>query len=156
MDPNDIAIREGGLDDPQVIALLREHLAGMQALSPPESIHALGLEGLRRPDIRFWSAWYHGELLGCGALREIDPMHGELKSMRTAEARRRAGVASRLLQHIVAEARRRGYCRLSLETGSMDGFAPARRLYANAGFVACAPFADYTDDPNSVYMTRTL
>jgi putative acetyltransferase len=154
--PNPIVIREGGLDDPQVIALLREHLAGMADLSPPESIHALDLDGLRHPGIWFWSAWRDGVLLGCGALKALDAAHGEVKSMRTASAHRRAGIGQAILQHILDEARRRGYRRLSLETGSMDGFAPARRLYARAGFVECAPFADYTDDPNSVYMTRLL
>lgn len=156
MDPNDIAIREGGLDDPQVIALLRDHLAGMAELSPPESIHALDLDGLRHPGIRFWSAWCDGVLLGCGALKELDGAHAELKSMRTATAHRRAGIGAAMLRHIIDEARRRGYRTLSLETGSMDGFAPARRLYAKAGFVDCGPFADYRDDPNSVFMTRTL
>ena len=156
MDPNDITIREGGLDDPQVVALLREHLAGMAELSPPESIHALDLAGLRAPDITFWSGWRDGVLLGCGALRQLDDAHGEVKSMRTATAYRRSGIGAAMLCHIVGEARRRDYRRLSLETGSMDGFAPARRLYARAGFATCPPFADYTDDPNSVYMTLFL
>lgn len=156
MDPNDIVIREGGLDDPQVLALLREHLAGMAELSPPESIHALGLDGLRAPGITFWSAWHAQALLGCGALKQLDDAHGEVKSMRTAAAHRRNGIGAAMLCHIVGEARRRDYRRLSLETGSMDGFAPARRLYARAGFANCPPFADYTDDPNSVYMTLFL
>ena len=151
-----IAIREGGLDRPQVIALLREHLAGMAELSPPESIHALGLDALRKPDITFWSAWRGDDLLGCGALKALDAAHGEVKSMRTATTYRRSGVGNAMLRHIVDEARRRGYRRLSLETGSMAGFAPARRLYARAGFVDCAPFADYSDDPNSVFMTLAL
>ena len=152
----DIAIREGGLDTPQVVALLREHLAGMAALSPPESIHALDLDGLRRPDITFWSAWRDGDLLGCGALKALDAAHGEIKSMRTVTARRRSGIGTAMLAHIVDEARRRGYRRVSLETGSMAGFAPARRLYARAGFLDCAPFGDYADDPNSVFMTLAL
>ena len=156
MDPDDIAIREGGLDDPQVVALLREHLAGMAELSPPESIHALDLTGLRAPAITFWSGWRDGALLGCGALKHLDDAHGEVKSMRTVATHRRSGIGAALLCHIVGEARRRDYRRLSLETGSMDGFAPARRLYARAGFVACPPFADYTDDPNSVFMTLFL
>jgi putative acetyltransferase len=149
-------IRAGHLDHPAVIALLREHLRGMAELSPPESIHALDPAGLRRPDIAFWSAWEDGELLGCGALRELDPAHGEIKSMRTATAQRRRGIASRLLQHLLGEAERRGYCRVSLETGSMDGFAAARRLYAKFGFVPCGPFADYIEDPHSVFMTRAV
>ena len=156
MDTHDIDIREGGLDDPQVVALLREHLAGMAELSPPESIHALDLDGLRRPDITFWGAWRGDDLLGCGALKALDAAHGEVKSMRTAATQRRTGIGSAMLRHIVGEARQRGYRRLSLETGSMQGFTPARRLYARAGFVDCAPFADYTDDPNSVFMTLAL
>ena len=156
MEHDDIAIRIGGLDDPRVIELLREHLAGMHALSPPESVHALGLDGLRRPDVTFWSAWRDGVLSGCGALKELDAAHGEIKSMRTVTTHRRMGTAAAILAHIVDEARRRGYRRISLETGSMEGFAPARRLYERAGFTHCGPFADYTDDPNSVYMTRAL
>jgi putative acetyltransferase len=149
-------IRSGGLYQPEVVELLREHLRGMAALSPPESIHALDLDGLRKPGIGFWSAWQGGELLGCAALKQLDASHGEVKSMRTAERHRGRGVASQLLRHVIDEARRRGYARLSLETGSMAGFAPARGLYARHGFVFCAPFADYVDDPNSVFMTRAV
>lgn len=126
----------------------------MRAISPPESVHALDLDGLRRPEITFWTAWSGAALLGCGALKELSPDHGEVKSMRTARAHRRGGVARAMLAHIVAEARRRGYERLSLETGSMAEFAPARALYERFGFGYCGPFAGYVDDPNSVFMTR--
>jgi putative acetyltransferase len=156
VDATDIAIREGGLDAPQVLALLREHLAGMAQLSPPESIHALDIDALRRADITFWGAWQHGELFGVAALRELDPAHGEIKSMRTASQHRRKGVAAALLRHVLAEAARRDYRRVSLETGSMDGFAPARELYARFGFAECGPFAGYQMDPNSTFMTRGL
>lgn len=149
-------IREGQLDRPEVIALLRDHLQGMAELSPPESIHALGLDALKQPQISFWSAWDGEELLGCGALKRLDAEHGEIKSMRTADAHRRRGVAAAMLEHILAEAARRQYRRLSLETGSMDGFGPARSLYARYGFGYCGPFADYRDDPNSVFMSKTL
>ncbi len=149
-------IRADTLQHPAVIALLQEHLAWMHRTSPPESVHALDLDGLRQPGIRFWSLWEGDALAGCGALRHIDDAHGEIKSMRTAQAYLRRGVASRMLDHLVDEAIRRGYRRVSLETGSMDYFAPARALYTGAGFVACAPFADYVDDPNSVFMTRVL
>lgn len=149
-------IRIDDLTGSQIHALLQEHLRDMAELSPPESIHALDLDGLRRPDIRFWTVWEKDQLLGCGALRELDSTHGEIKSMRTAEAHRRKGVATRMLGHILDEASRRGYRRLSLETGSMAGFAPARTLYAQFGFVECAPFGDYVEDPNSVFMTRSL
>lgn len=149
-------IREGQLDRPEVIALLREHLQGMAELSPPDSIHALGLDALKHPQISFWSAWDGEELLGCGALKRLDAEHGEIKSMRTADAHRRRGVAAAMLEHILAEAARRQYRRVSLETGSMDGFGPARSLYARYGFGYCGPFADYRDDPNSVYMSKKL
>jgi putative acetyltransferase len=124
--------------------------------SPPESIHALDIESLRSPEITFWSAWEGPALLGCGALLELDPEHGEIKSMRTARQHLREGVASRMLQHILAEAELRSYTRLSLETGSMEAFAPARALYTRYGFAFCDPFANYVLDPNSVFMTRRL
>ena len=149
-------IRAGGLDRPEVVALLREHLRGMTLHSPPESIHALDLETLSKPDITFWSAWEGSELMGCGAMKELDPLHGEIKSMRTVAAHLRKGVATRLLQHIIAEAKHRSYKRLSLETGSMEAFAPAHRLYASFGFEPCGPFADYIEDPYSVFMTRNI
>ena len=147
------------LDDlthPAVIALLREHLQGMTLHSPPESIHALDLDALRAPEISFWTAWQDDELLGCGALKQLDDGHGEVKSMRTAADHQRKGVAASLLQHILDEAERRGYQRLSLETGSAAAFAPAHQLYARFGFVFCKPFGDYLEDPFSVFMTREL
>lgn len=147
-------IRVDDLAGPEIRALLEEHLADMRAISPPESVHALDLDGLRRPEITFWTAWSGAALLGCGALKELSPDHGEVKSMRTARAHRRSGVARAMLAHIVAAARRRGYQRLSLETGSMAEFAPARALYERFGFGYCGPFAGYVDDPNSVFMTR--
>ncbi len=149
-------IRVDDLAGPEIRALLEEHLADMHAISPPGSVHALDLDGLRRPDITFWTAWSGAALLGCGALKELSPDHGEIKSMRTARAHRRSGVARTMLAHIVAEARRRGYERLSLETGSVAAFAPARALYERFGFGCCGPFAGYVDDPNSVFMTRAF
>ena len=149
-------IRLDDLAGPEIQALLKEHLRIMHELSPPESVHALDLSALRQPDITFWTAWSQAELLGCGALKELDLSHGEVKSMRTASSQRRNGVGRAMLEHIVAEARTRSYARLSLETGSMEAFAPARRLYQSFGFNHCAPFADYVEDPNSVFMTRTL
>ncbi len=149
-------IKVDDLGGPEIRALLEEHLRHMHSVSPPESVHALDLEALRRPEVTFWTAWGGGELLGCGALKELDPRHGEIKSMRTAAAHLRQGVAARLLEHVLAEAARRGYTRLSLETGSQPDFEPARRLYARFGFAYCEPFADYVEDPNSVFMTRAL
>jgi len=145
------------LSGPEIRALLQEHVDEMHLISPPESVHALDLDGLRKPEITFWSVrGEDGELLGCGALKELDALTGELKSMRTAKGATRRGVASTLLAHIVEEARKRGAKRLYLETGAEDFFAPARALYQRFGFEACEPFADYTDDPNSVYLTRAL
>jgi putative acetyltransferase len=147
------------LDDltrPQIRALLEEHLRNMYELSPPESVHALDLEELRRPEVTFWSAWEGPELVGCGALMELDARHGEIKSMRTPQARRRRGAGRAILAHILEAARARGYRRLSLETGSMEGFQPARALYESFGFSYCGPFGDYREDPNSVFMTLRL
>jgi putative acetyltransferase len=149
-------IERDDLSRPEIAELLKEHLASMFVHSPPQSVHALPIEGLRSPDITFWSVWENGELLGCGALKELDPMHGEIKSMRTASAHLRKGVARAVLNHIIAEAKCRGYRRLSLETGSMAAFEPARQLYTAFGFNYCAPFGDYVDDPNSVFMTKEL
>jgi len=145
------------LTGPQIAAMLAEHLADMAASTPePESRHALDLAALRAPDITFWSVWDGGELVGCGALKLLSDDHGELKSMRTSPARRRTGVASALVAHIIDHARSVGLARLSLETGSGDAHAPARALYARFGFTECEPFAGYRPDPNSTFMTRTL
>ena len=149
-------IRLDDLRHPAVIALLQEHLDWMHRISPPESVHALDLEALRGPGITFWTLWDGGVLAGCGALRELEPDHGEVKSMRTSQDHLRRGFAKRMLDHIVDEALRRRYRRLSLETGSMDYFAPARALYARAGFAPCAAFDGYIEDPNSVFMKRAL
>jgi putative acetyltransferase len=149
-------IRTDDLAGPEIRELLAEHLRSMYELSPPESVHALDLAALRGSDITFWTAWSNSELLGCGALKELSPAHGEIKSMRTRSARRRQGVARAMLQHIIAEARARSYARLSLETGSMEAFEPARRLYEAFGFAYCPPFADYIEDPNSSFMTLEL
>jgi putative acetyltransferase len=149
-------IREDNLTGQTVINLLLEYLEHMYAITPPESVHALDLEALRSPDITFWTAWDGTELLGCGALKELDPTQGEIKSMRTAKPHRRKGVAGRILIHILHEAQRRSYTRLYLETGSMAEFAPARALYERYGFEYCRPFAEYSEDPNSVFMMKQL
>jgi len=149
-------IKIDDLSGPEVIELIREHLEGMALHSPPESRHALNLDGLKKPEITFWSAWEQEELAGCGALKELDNLHGEIKSMRTATSHLRKGVARRMLAYIIEEAKRRGYQRLSLETGSMDAFEPARRLYESFGFQYCGPFSDYKEDPNSVFMTKEI
>jgi putative acetyltransferase len=152
----ELNIKTDNLQGPEIRALLQEHLESMKLYSPPESVHALDLEALRKPEITFWTVWEKEELLGCGALKELDPQHGEIKSMRTSARHRRQGVGSAMLSHILAEARRRGYRRISLETGSDEAFAPARSLYAALGFIYCEPFADYSLDPYSVFMTMQL
>ncbi len=151
-----VQIRLDDLSGPEIHALLDEHLRDMALLSPPGSVHALDIDALRRPEITFWTAWSNNELLGCGALMELSPLHGEIKSMRTSLAHRRRGVARAMLKHIVQEAGKRQYERLSLETGSMPDFQPAQKLYESFGFAYCGPFADYLLDPNSVFMTRSL
>ncbi len=149
-------IIEDDLTGQAIANLLRQHLEHMTTLAPPESTHALGIEQLRDPDVTFWSAWQGDELMGCGALKELTSQHGEIKSMRTATDYLGKGVAAHLLQHIIDQALQRGYDRLSLETGSMEAFQPAHKLYSKFGFVECPPFADYVLDPNSIFMTLEL
>ena len=151
-----IEIRADDLSGDAIRALITRHLEGMHDTSPPDSVHALDLEGLRHPSITFWSAWIGGELAGIGALKEIDAERGELKSMRVDDRFRGSGVGRAILLHIMAAARERGMTSLWLETGSPDDFVPAQRLYESEGFTRCGPFDGYTDDPFSVFMTRTL
>ena len=139
-----------------VIALLAAHLENMHEISPPDSVHALDLDELRSAEITLWSAWDADELLGCGALKELDARHGEIKSMRTADRHVGKGVASTLLEHMIRTARGRGYERLSLETGTEDEFQPAYRLYLKYGFEDCEPFGDYRIDPHSRFMTLEI
>lgn len=151
-----LRIVEDDISGPEIRELLRLHFAGMLANSPEGSCHFLDFDGLRSDDVTFWSAWDGHQLAGCGALKQIDPTHGELKSMRTDEAHLGKGVGAAMLAHIITVARQRGYARLSLETGSNDAFAAARRLYERADFEPCGPFGSYTDDPFSRYYTREL
>jgi putative acetyltransferase len=144
------------LSGPQIAEFLDEHVQEMRSITPPESKHALDLDGLRGPEVTFWSVRDGDSVVGCGAITRLDAGHAELKSMRTAPARKRSGIASLLLEHILIEAKRMGFTRLSLETGSAEFFLPARRLYERFGFEYCEPFADYRPDPHSVFMTRTL
>ena len=149
-------IRVDDLRGPEIAKLLATHVGFCRASSPPESTHVLDLDALRAPGITFWSAWDGASLLGCAALKQLDPSHGEIKSMHTAFQHRGRGVGLALLAHAVDAARSRCYRRLSLETGSMQAFAAARGLYQRFGFVVCAPFGDYRLDPNSVFMTLDL
>lgn len=139
-----------------VVALLAHHLAEMHRISPPEHCHAMPVERLREPDVTFWSAW-DGDTLACvGALKELDAAHGEIKSMRVAADYAGQGAGQAMLLHIMAEARARGYRRLSLETGKQVEFVPAQRLYEKHGFAVCPPFADYSDNAYSLCMARDL
>ena len=149
-------IREDDLRGDAIAALLREHLEDMRRITPPESVHALDIEALRAPEICFWSAWEGVQLVGCGALKELDPQSGEIKSMRTARAHRRRGVASTILEFLIAQAERRAYETLYLETGAMFEFEAARTLYESYGFRRRGPFGEYRADPNSVYMEKRL
>ncbi|MEO1641874.1 MAG: GNAT family N-acetyltransferase, partial [Pseudomonadota bacterium] len=132
------------------------HAELMLSLSPPGSCHFLPIDGLKTPDVTVWEMRKGEALVGCGALKELNPTHGEIKSMHTLSSKRGAGLGRLMLEHILQTARDRSYTRLSLETGSMDGFLPARRLYEAYGFRACRPFGDYKSDPNSLFMTLAL
>jgi len=149
-------IREDDLTGEAIAALLRFHLDEMHKWSPPESVHAMPIDRLRAADVTFWSAWDEGILAGCGALKQLDATHGEIKSMRAAPDYRGRGVGKAILRHMLAEARARGYARVSLETGAPDDFLPARRLYESHGFTPCEPFGDYRPDPFSRFMTLAL
>jgi len=156
MNPQSLDIRIDNLSGREIKELLTEHLHSLAEITPAKSMHALDIDKLRKPDVTFWSAWAGGELLGCGALKELSPDHGEIKSMRTTKAHLRSGVGSSVIQTIIAEAKRRGYRQLSLETGAGEYFHPAHRLYQKHGFINCPPFGDYREDPNSVFMTKEL
>jgi len=158
-------IQSDDLTGPAIIALLQQHLNDMHLTSPPESVHALDLTGLRAADVSFWTLWLpfpagqtqdELQLAGCGALKQLDSQSAEIKSMRTADHFRRQGIAAAMLKHLIAVARERGYQQLYLETGSMAFFEPARALYQRFGFEYCDPFADYVLDPNSVFMVKQL
>lgn len=147
------------LDDvsrPAVVALIEYHLRSMHEISPPENVFALDLSGLRHPSVTFWTLWDGDDLLGMGGLKELDPTHGEIKSMRTAPTALRRGVGAAMLDHILTEAGARGYLRLSLETGSNEPFAPAWAMYERAGFEPCGPFGSYTDTSFSRYFSKAI
>jgi putative acetyltransferase len=152
----ELRIIAGGLDDPRVQALLEHHVRTARSETAVGSAHALDLDGLRSADMEFWSAWDGDTLLGVGACKRLSPSHGEIKSMHTRQANRRAGVGTAMLRHIIEVARTMGMTRLSLETGSWAYFNPARALYRSHGFVECPPFGDYAEDPNSIFMTLDL
>lgn len=149
-------IRIDNLEGQAIAEFLQQHIEDMKATSPPESKHALDTEGLRAPEITFWTVYSGAELVACGALKEIDPFHGEVKSMRVHASARGAGIGSKLVRHMVEVAKNRAYRALRLETGSMEFFQPARNLYLKHGFTYCEPFWPYKEDPNSVFMVLEL
>ena len=151
-----IDIRPDDLTSQEMADLIAIHAATMLAASPPESCHFLPIDGLRQPSVSVWSMWEDGALIGCGALKDLGNGTGEIKSMHTRQALRGRGLGRQMLDHILAEARGRGYTSLWLETGSMDAFIPARRLYEAYGFTYCSPFGDYPEDPHSTFMTLSL
>lgn len=144
------------LSRPTVHELLSEHLANMYELSPPEQVFALDLSKLKSPDITFWTVWDKDLLLGCGALKELTPGHGEIKSMRTPTKLRGRGAGRAVLHRIIETARQRRYTLLSLETGTHPAFSPAQQLYRSVGFQESGPFADYKEDPHSLFMALML
>jgi len=151
-----ITIQRADLDSPEFVALIDTHAELMLSLSPPGSCHFLPMDGLRTPDVTVWEMRDGETLIGCGALQELSTVHGEIKSMHMRSQLRGSGLGRKMLDHILRKARARGYTRLSLETGSMDGFKPSRTLYQSSGFAICPPFGDYVEDPNSVFMSLTL
>jgi putative acetyltransferase len=154
MPDGEIAIDDPRADD--VRALLERHLDFAHATSPPEDVHALDVDGLLDPAVTFYSYRVDGRVLGVGALKRLDDEHAEIKSMHTLAEARGRGVGRAIVDHLLATARARGFRRVSLETGSMEAFAPARNLYASVGFVTCGRYGDYPDSPNSTFMTLVL
>jgi putative acetyltransferase len=151
-----INVRQDDLSSAEVQSLIAEHLSAMHSNSPPGHVHALAIEKLRAPSVTFWTAWSDGMLCGCGALKELDSFTGEVKSMRTRRAFLRRGVGQAILDEIISTARRRGYSRLLLETGTGQAFEPAHALYSRNGFEWSGPFGEYTATDFNVFMAKVL
>lgn len=149
-------IKKDDLTGSETIALLERHMAEMEATTPPGSCNYLDLDGLRAPQVSFWSIWDGEKLVGCGALKELDPTHGEIKSMHAHSSARGKGVGEMMLNHILKTARARGYKHLSLETGAAKAFLPAQRLYEKYGFTRCPVFGDHKPNPNNICMTKVV
>ena len=149
-------IKVDDLSDPRIAAFLEEHIEEMRSVSPSQTKNTLDVKGLRKPDITFWAAWQGEEIVACGALKELSSSHAEVKSMRVSPAHRGKKLASKMLKHILSEAKLRGYQKLSLETGPMAFFEPAHQLYRKFGFKNCAPFGSYKEDPGSIFMLLAL
>jgi putative acetyltransferase len=156
MKPVMLRIMPGDLNDPRVVELLHVHLTSARAQTAPGSAHVLDLNGLRSPDISFWTIWSDETLAGIGALKRLSPSHGEIKSMHTVQSMRGCGIGGAMLRQIIAAARESGMSKLSHETGSWEYFRPARQLYRRCGWIECPPFGDYAADPNSVFMSLDL
>jgi len=151
-----VQIYTNELEQEDVVDLLTEHHQDMLKHSPEESVHALDLSALKKPDITFWTLRVNNELAGCCALKELDKSHGEIKSMRTSQKFLRQGIAKKLLQHVLAQAKHRSYLKLSLETGTEAAFKPAQKMYLQFGFIPCKPFGDYQEDPYSMFMSKPI
>jgi putative acetyltransferase len=156
MEIENMEIREDDLSGAETRGLIARHLADMRETSPEESCHALDADALQDPSVTFWSAWIDGRVAGIGALKRLDAVNGEVKSMRVEDAFRGSGVGRALVRHILTTARRHGLRAVWLETGAQPAFAAARGLYASEGFVECGPFASYREDPHSVFMRLDL
>ena len=147
---------EGNFNNPKVNELLTKHFIELRSVSPAGSTHVLDITGLKDQSIKFWSLWDNDELIGCGALKFLDKIHGEFKSIRVVDKFRKKGVGEKIINHLIEEAKKLGIKKLSIETGSGKFFEPARKLFINFGFQPCLPFAHYKEDPNSCFYTKDL
>ena len=147
---------EGNFDNSEVNELLKKHFVELRSVSPEGSAHVLDIQGLKDPSIKFWSLWEDDKLIGCGALKFLERNHGEFKSIRVANEFRKKGVGSRIINHLIEEAKKLKITKLSIETGAGEFFLPARNLFSKFGFKKCPPFAHYKEDPNSCYYTLDL
>ena len=147
---------ENNFNNPRVNTLLRHHFVQLKSNSPEGSTHVLDIEGLKVPSIKFWSIWDEDNLIGCGALKFLEKTHGEFKSIRIADEFRNMGYGIKLLNHLIMEAKKNGVYKISLETGAGNFFKPARKLFKNAGFKKCEPFAHYKIDSNSCYYSKNI
>ena len=147
---------EGNFNNPKVNELLTKHFIELRSISPAGSTHVLDITGLKDQSIKFWSLWDNDELIGCGALKFLDKIHGEFKSIRVVDKFRKKGVGEKIINHLIEEAKKLGIKKLSIETGSGKFFEPARKLFAKFNFQPCSPFAHYEEDLNSCFFTKNL
>ena len=147
---------EGNFDNPEVNQLLKKHFIELRSVSPEGSTHVLDIEGLQNKSIKFWSIYENDELIGCGALKFLDPQHGEFKSIRVSDSFRKKGYGNKIIKVLIDKSRKLNIQKISVETGSGEFFLPARKLFKSSGFIECEPFSHYVDDPNSCYMSLKL